>query len=377
MPTCRIHAIRTISRERTYHGWPTVERLDNGELLVVSSSGRERHVCPFGQVHLIRSADDGATWSTPHIVVNGPLDDRDAGILQTTSGALLVNWFTSLAWLRHLETFEADASRPPRSMTHAEREAFDGFAARCRKVRSLMTDDVTHRELGTWMIRSTDGGQTWSDRIDCGVGSPHGPTQLDDGRLLFVGRARAAEFDVEGRGSPFGRPMIASESCDEGRTWTPIGDIPHRPKDGDTPYVEPHAAQAADGRVVVHIRHEAPPDPGHILQSESDDGGRTFSVPHDTGLFGFPAHLRRLRDGRLLTTYGYRRDPYGNRVAVSEDSGRSWSDPLVLDAKDERRDLGYPSTVELADGRLVSVWYERLPGDVNASLQAATWSLED
>ena len=39
------------------------------------------------------------------------------------------------------------------------------------------------------------------------------------------------------------------------------------------------------------------------------------------------------------------------------------------------RDLGYPSTVELADGSLVSVWYEHLPGETLASVQAAHWAL--
>jgi hypothetical protein len=48
---------------------------------------------------------------------------------------------------------------------------------------------------------------------------------------------------------------------------------------------------------------------------------------------------------------------------------------MVLDQKDEPRDLGYPSSVELDGGQILSVWYERLPGDDLASLQAARWSL--
>ena len=125
-----------------------------------------------------------------------------------------------------------------------------------------------------------------------------------------------------------------------------------------------------------HIRNHNDLDRGYILQSESTDGGLTFSTPQNTGLIGLPAHLLLLRDGRLLTTYGYRHEPFGNRAAISEDGGRTWSEPVILDEKPLGRDIGYPSTVELSDGSLLSVWYEKLHEDSLASVQAAHWSLE-
>ena len=39
-------------------------------------------------------------------------------------------------------------------------------------------------------------------------------------------------------------------------------------------------------------------------------------------------------------------------------------------------DLGYPSTVELADGTLLSVWYEVIKGSPHAVLRQAHWKLE-
>ena len=359
--------VQRISTHQSYHGWPTVERLRNGELWVVVSAGRERHVCPFGQVHRIRSLDNGKTWLPPRILANGPLDDRDAGILQTSKGTILVNWFTSVAWLRGLEA--AEAAGP------AELAKWDGgYLARCQKIRQFMTDALIARELGTWMLRSTDGGKSWSDKIDCGVGSPHGPTELADGRLLFVGSPKAGPA-FPASGSPYAPLLAAFESRDDGLTWQRLGEIPQRPGDPAGTYHEPHAVQAEDGRIVVHIRNHSPQDSGYVLQSESTDGGKTFSVPRNTGLVGLPAHLRRLRDGRLLTTYGYRIVPFGNRASVSEDGGRTWSEPMVLDEKPEPRDLGYPSTVELEDGSLLSVWYEKLPADTLASVRAAHWSV--
>src|SRR5687767_5102006 len=66
-----------------YHGWPTLARRKNGELLLVCSGGRERHVCPFGQVHLMTSRDDGKTWTWPRVLLDSAIDDRDAGVLET------------------------------------------------------------------------------------------------------------------------------------------------------------------------------------------------------------------------------------------------------------------------------------------------------
>ncbi|MHB0934786.1 MAG: hypothetical protein ACYC6A_00215 [Armatimonadota bacterium] len=196
------HHLATISTHRSYHGWPTAARLLSGDLLVVSSTRRERHVCSFGQVHLIRSADDGRTWSAPEVLVNGPLDDRDAGVLQTSRGTVLVNWFTSLAWRRRLATAET-AGR------EGIAELGEGFAVRCQKIRALLTDELIRRELGTWIIHSTDGGQTWSEKIDCGVGSPHGPTELADGRLLFVGNGKVDEVRSD-MGSAYQPVLVAA-----------------------------------------------------------------------------------------------------------------------------------------------------------------------
>jgi hypothetical protein len=38
-------------------------------------------------------------------------------------------------------------------------------------------------------------------------------------------------------------------------------------------------------------------------------------------------------------------------------------------------DLGYPSTVELGDGSLLTVWYEALRGSPHAVLRQARWRL--
>ena len=93
-----------------YHGWPTLARRTDGELLLAFSGGREAHVCPFGRVELMRSRDEGRTWGWPQVLSDGPIDDRDAGIVETPRGSILVTTFTSLAYVPILE--KARAARP-------------------------------------------------------------------------------------------------------------------------------------------------------------------------------------------------------------------------------------------------------------------------
>jgi hypothetical protein len=100
-------------------------------------------------------------------------------------------------------------------------------------------------------------------------------------------------------------------------------------------------------------------------------------VPHPIGVWGLPSHLLRLRDGRLLMSYGYRRAPFGNQARVSADGGKRWSGALMISDDGASGDLGYPSTVELADGALVTVWYESRKGSPRAVLRMARWRLEN
>jgi hypothetical protein len=93
-------------------------------------------------------------------------------------------------------------------------------------------------------------------------------------------------------------------------------------------------------------------------------------------VWGLPSHLLRLRDDRLLMTYGHRRPPLGNQARVSEDHGRSWSEAILVSSDGTSGDLGYPSTVQLADGSLLTVWYEQMKATPKAVLRQAHWTLD-
>lgn len=341
-----------------YHGWPTITRRRSGQLLLVCSGGRESHVCPFGRVELMRSDDDGQTWGWPCVLLDTEIDDRDAGVLETAQGAILVTTFTSLAYVDGLERAEP--------IKQGEAGAWDaGRLRRWQAAHHRLTAEQRQQALGEWMLRSTDGGITWSAPYRCQVNSPHGPFQLADGRLLYAGKEL---WHGEHR-------IGVCESTDDGQSWQWLATIPTREGDDVSAYHELHGVETADGHVVVQIRNHNQANASETLQTESADGGRTWSTPHAIGVWGLPSHLLRLSDDRLLMTYGYRRPPYGNQARVSEDNGNTWSDPVTISSDGPGGDLGYPSTVQLADGTLLSVWYEVTQGSPRAVLRQAHWRL--
>lgn len=353
-PAAQVLETCVITRpDEPYAGWPTLLRRSSGELWVVWSGGREAHVCPFGQVRAMTSRDEGRTWSWPRVLLDGAIDDRDAGLCETPTGALLVTTFTSLAYEPILTKGEQLGDWP------ADR------LARWRGVHQRLTTDERRVELGTWVIRSADGGRTWSLRTDCLVDSPHGPTALADGTLLYAGKQLWL---------PDARVGVAA-SRDDGVTWEWLAEIPTRPGDDANQYHELHAVEAPSGRIIAQIRNHNPASRDETLQTESDDHGRTWTEPHSIGVWGYPSHLLRLRDGRLLMSYGHRRAPIGNQARVSVDDGRMWSEPLLISGDGTSTDLGYPSTAELSDGTLLTVWYERLADRPASVLRQARWEL--
>lgn len=335
-----------------YNGWPTVARRQNGELLLVCSGGREAHVCPFGRVELMRSRDEGASWTFPRVLIDGPIDDRDAGVLECPSGkTLLATTFTSLAYEPVLERGRGKWDKSRVQRWEAVHQRLDAAGRKA--------------ELGCWMIRSTDGGITWSKRYRCPLNSPHGPFGLSDGSVLYPGKALWADNRIGVAGS-----------TDDGLNWQWLGDIPTRDGDRKEDYHELHGVECDGGKLVVQIRNHSRKNSRETLQTHSTDGGKTWATPYSIGVWGLPSHLLKLSDGRLLMSYGHRRRPFGNQARVSNDNGATWSEPVMISDDGAGGDLGYPSTVQLSDGRLLSVWYEVRPGSPRAVLRQAIWQLE-
>ena len=68
------------------------------------------------------------------------------------------------------------------------------------------------------------------------------------------------------------------------------------------------------------------------------------------------------------------------RAVISYDEGETWSDEYILDDRinmEKQRDMGYPATVELSDGSLLTLYYQALPDDWHTSILYTKWRIEE
>ena len=344
-----------------YFGWPSLARMDDGTLVVASSGLRTEHVCPFGKTVLNFSTDDGKTWSEPKVINDSPMDDRDAGVINLGGKSMLVSWFTSDT-RRYLEG--------ARSRLSAE------ALARWEERLDTWTEEMVSQWLGSWVIL-TDDGETWSDPILVPVSTPHGPIRLASGDLLYLGKSGFRAGDQHSR------DIMACRSADGGRSWTEVGAVPLCEGTRGVNYHEPHVVELEDGKLVGMIRfeHHGQDDPAadqisfSMFQTESEDGGQTWTRARPTGVYGSPPHLIRHSSGTLICVYGFRREPYGQRAMLSQDGGQTWDTDWVLRDDGPTGDLGYPASVEMADGSVFTIYYQQYQAGEKCSLLWTRWSL--
>ena len=379
-PAFEILSTRTITETPDiYFGWPTIAVTADGELIVVVSGGREAHLCPFGRIDMLRSRDNGQTWTWPQTLSDSPLDDRDPGILVTDKGTILVTWFTSIEHYGYVLDPELDRR------SRGEKEMSDERFDRWMRVIGRIGEQERIRELGSWILRSTDDGVNWEARRRIPVNANHGPFQTRSGRILYPGvemfTDERAEFFAQekaagAKANPSGNRVSVWYSDDDGQNWAFLSAIPTR--EGDDPYLyhELHGVEAEDGTIIVQMRNHNERDNLQTLQCESTDGGKTWTVPRAIGVRGYPSHLLRLADGRLLMSYGCRIESMGQYARVSDDCGQSWSEPMYLGPNSVSADLGYPSTVQLSDGSLITIWYETPAEGAKTVIKMARWVLK-
>ncbi len=216
--------------------------------------------------------------------------------------------------------------------------------------------------------RSRDGGRTWENFPPLSAPAGARGPRYGDGK-------RFGKADGEASPTPFGDILPLGDgtlgamaytdrvhfyvSDDDGRTWT------HRAAFG-TPdgHNETTWLPLPDGRLLAAARTYGDQ---HLELFESTDHGHTWTFTQAvTGKGEHPAALTALADGGLLLTYGIRTDQlFGVGVRLSRDAGRTWSEPQTLvdfvtatNLDDPKwRDGGYPATVQLPDGTLVTAYY--------------------
>lgn len=336
--------------EYGYFGWPSAAILGDGRVVVGCSGLRRNHVDPFGKTVLcVGTPKDG--FGECIVGHDSPLDDRDAGVVALGGNSLLVTWFT-------LDTriFRDDLMK----YSPAEFEVMDAA------MRAFPED--AKKYVGSWTMRSDDGGATFTSPARCPVSSPHGPVVMRDGRLIYLGK-----LFPEGMDRPFG--IVSCAESRDGLHWDVLGEVPLPENVTNGQFHEPHVIELNDGALLCLIRYHYPNGGLGIYKSVSRDGGRTWSTPEDMDIHGSPPHLLRHSSGAIVLTYGWRHAPYGQRARISRDDGATWSDEIILRDDGPDGDLGYPCSVELPGGDILTVYYQKRPGESLCSILWTQWRI--
>ena len=133
------------------------------------------------------------------------------------------------------------------------------------------------------------------------------------------------------------------------------------------------------------VRHLLPGTKGEgfedTLLTRSVDDGKSWSTPERiSGIAEVHMYLTRLRDGRLLACYSHYHLPYGVYAMLSDDGGVTWNRERILQLSISA-DLwvGWPSTIQLPDGRLVTAYanttYGREEAHTRTTCETVRWSI--
>ena len=220
-------------------------------------------------------------------------------------------------------------------------------------------------KLELWVIRSTDGGKTWTDRqrlLDGYNTDFMGLIQTRDGNVV----AAVGHLDFEGAHWV----TYSFVSKDDGKTWRRSNVIDLGGRGHHDGADEPSLAELSDGRLMMLIRTSL----GQFWKAISTDGGHYWRTIKPSGInaSSAPGWLLRLKSGRLVFAWNqFKAGPtwWGKRferaafefpasshreelsIAFSDDDGQTWTEPVVI-ARQPGGQLCYPYILERKPGEL-------------------------
>ena len=332
--------------------------LQNGEILMGFNEERYPHHADSGQSCFIKSKDGGKTWdlTTKKVIWNYTdfIGNWDCAFAQTADGTILMH------------TRVCSFIAPQGIKSEGEQSLGGPPPGRPERLK---------RQTGYAILKSKDNGDTWTDPVPVNT-SPVSESGL--GRYSVGGSGAGHIIELPDGGlifalhGPLGSGGVASflmKSDDGGDNWEYFSTMAYDPA-GIIGRVEPGMTRLKNGKLVCLYRTSHKPGrQDNMWANYSDNDGITWSAPERTELWGFPADILQLQDGRVLAVYGFRKVPWGVRGCISED-GLTWEskNEFVIREGGIAADrtmtggwyahIGYPTVTQLKDGTIVTAFHE-------------------
>lgn len=276
---------------------PVLQRMPDGSLVCLVYSGGPTEPHDDNVVLIVRSTDNGTTWSPPEVLHR-----------HSTRGVWATEIFTGASQpLAFVHTFDAASH---------------------------------YLELNTFLTATADSGRTWSEPVSLpsavhSVVVRQGLT-LRDGAWLFpiYWQEVRSDWDWKRNGKAFvghGSWRFASGimvTRDEGKTWSAHGRLAT-----ELNLWEPNVVETAPGRLVMLMRAEGA---AFKYRADSGDGGLTWSAPYATDIPDANSKITLLRHGEaVLMLHNPSAQPgWLNRNSlelwVSHDGCQTWPRKMVL-----------------------------------------------
>ena len=231
--------------------------------------------------------------------------------------------------------------------------------------------------LRPWVSRSSDGGATWSVNKQGFPKSEPGMTEFipfgditpgADGSLRVLAYAQSQDKDIN--------KVSMFRSDDDGLNWKQMSVISEGAMESNQGHNETAFFHLGDGKWIAAARRWKSGQETDLFRS-NDDGQSWQFDQQLTDARQHPAHLLQLDDGRLLLSYGNRKPgQFGVAAKISEDGGSSWGDEFLLINDLPHGDVGYPASVQLPGGKILTAYYAvQAPSHQRYHMGVVLWEL--
>jgi hypothetical protein len=228
---------------------------------------------------------------------------------------------------------------------------------------------------GTWCY-SLDRCKTWMGPFELPTFGRPGLLCRTD--YIVEGKSRVTAFSAaEKEGGGEGQ-ALCMRTTDGGLNWELVGWIGKQPP-ADYGYAIMPATVALEGDGYLSIIRRGGRFDGvkswWLEAFVSHDAGKSWYMLKEPRIdnAGNPATLTRLATGEIAMAYGWRHAPFGIRARISKDEGQTWGDEIILRCDAASWDIGYPRTVQRADGKCVTIYYYHHPDQEERLIGVTIW----